>query len=697
VKNDNLNQALAEALFRQAARELTAAKPKTVSAINRLRQAANFSPHEARFYYYLGAIHHRQGELKKAAEAYQQALRREPGHQRAAFMLAFLRLEQNQNLDGDPSWHLLDEEQKKFLTFLCDLSNGRPTRVEQATLDGPANRFWRAMILFASEDPSARQALDDLVDDEHLPGVAQAVVHYCQGVLSHRVGDEQAAQEKWWKAWQKGLSTSSLRANLHPLSLAEAEAQAAAGNWDAAAQTAELAHRLVSTDQRTAHLLSLAYSWQGYQAARRGEWTKARSSFESARRVGETSRELAINLALACEQLEDWQAAAAAWREVLRRRPRKADAPDALTTEQVSHLWQHISQCHSRANDLEGAISALKQAIKYQPGDIALRLSLVELYQSSSRWQGAQFELERILEIAPKHVEALTLLARLETNQGWIYQAWSRWLEILKVDPSHGEARHNVEKLTLELAERYWRGGSIREAQTMFQKALQFLPNNGRLLAGVAEHLVLQGKIGEARKQFEQAFLAEPGNLKLYHIAVDVWHGNGYPEEAEKTIKRAAELAGPLPPDFFIDLASCCFFREEEEQAFNYIGRAEALALNDPEVYLAIGKLLIRYRGADEAKDHFQKAVDLAPDNGQIQFYYALCLSALGHMRLARLHGRRAMAIARRSNDVQLEKTVKEFLEGLSLAPSFFKFFRGFEFPFFPFEEFDEEDYNGGL
>ena len=92
---------------------------------------------------------------------------------------------------------------------------------------------------------------------------------------------------------------------------------------------------------------------QSYADALANRWKQAIEQWEKARSLGEVSRALIQNLALAYEKTEQFLKSAELWRQVVRRRPRRADAPDALTPQQVALLWGHVADCYRRAGDVE--------------------------------------------------------------------------------------------------------------------------------------------------------------------------------------------------------------------------------------------------------------------------------------------------------------------------------------------------------
>ena len=76
-------------------------------------------------------------------------------------------------------------------------------------------------------------------------------------------------------------------------------------------------------------------------------------------------------------------------------------------------LWRHIDTLYARAGHLSKSAETLRYAIKAQPDDLTLRLALVRRYIENQNWRSAKAAVLRLLEIVPKHPEALMLHAQI--------------------------------------------------------------------------------------------------------------------------------------------------------------------------------------------------------------------------------------------------------------------------------------------
>ncbi len=658
--------ALAEAYFR---RGVGWARQQPAQALDDLAAATQLAPAESRYHYHLGLTYHRLGQLEQAMAAYRATLAASPDFERAAHTLALVLLEQGQSPAQDQTWEIVPEAQRHQLLVAESLLSGRRSKaIKIPSSDGIA-LVWRGLSLLsgkAPKDEEARQTLRAALDSGALPDWVQAVAHYYLGVLAQRREDDEATQAHWQAARRAGLDTPHLSKNLSILHRARAEAHMAAGNWLTAISEAEAGLAWQPADRALSELAAAAHFRQGNLEAEANRWDQALQHWEAARKAGEKSRTLERNLALAYEKQEDFVSAAEAWRQVIRRRPRKADDPDALSQEQVARLWQHIAECYLQAGDSDEAINSYKKAIKNAPDDVALRLELVRVYTADQRQQAAQNEIYRILDIQPDNIEALVHKAQIEEASLYRYAARRTWERVLELDPDHPLARQSIVKLLEEMGDRHffnWR--QPETALEWYRQALEYAPADGNIHVCIARCYLDMGAVEQAKECFDRAFTLEPDNLGLYHEAIDAWHIVRRPEEAAAVLARAEARTSPLPANFYVGIGACCFERGQEEQGRAYFAQAEAIAPDNVDLLMSIGSALLD-KGSRAAAEYFQRVLEIDPEHGWGHWSMAAYYARWNQRRDARRHLRKAKRIAERHNDqllIQGVEAIRAFLD----------------------------------
>ncbi len=661
-----LAAALAEVHFRRGlVRFYQRQQPDT--GLRDLDRAAQLVPNDPRYAYHLGLAHHHLGDLDTARTAYRLALEADPSFHRAAELYVLLLLEQSRDPTKTAAWRALPLKQQRALRPLVGLvcvDAALPPQPQPVDGHGSA-RLWHGLAALQTGDEQARDLLWTVVQAEDQPRLVRAVAAYALGLDAMRREQAEEALAHWQAARQLGLDSPAFRHNLGLLYRHLAEQAAGEERWHEAASLAEAAVALAPDDLSLKGLLSTACQHLGYAEAQVGRWAQALTHWQKAREMGENSRALLQNLALAYEKTEQYLEAAELWRQVVRRRPRRTDAPDALTPQQVAQLWRHVSECYRRAGQVEEAITTLHNAVKNDPGNTDLHLELVDAMIAQGRLEAARNEVGRILKREPNHIEALVRAARLdeEISPWWFISSLSTaqrtWKRILQLDPNHLEARERLSELMYQEGEQARLAGKFNQALKLYRQALEYTPDQAILHLSVADCLFHMKKPEEARRAMEQAFALDPTDLGVYHSAVDLCHIAQRPDDAKWVIAQAEAQAGPLPVSFYLDLAHCCLRRREQEQGAKYLQHAEEQARDDADALVDVGAFYLDHDNVGKAISFFERALRLDPDNGWANYHVGASYALAGEMKEANRYWRQARRIARRTGDQELLKTIE--------------------------------------
>lgn len=622
-----------------------------------LDEATRLAAGEARYAYHLGLAHHRQGDLGTALAAYRLALEADSAFVRAAELTVLALLEQRQNPMQTAAWNALAPDRQGEFRVLMELLGDHPP-VDSITFPpGASARLWRALAALQSGDGNARESLLPIAQSEDEPAAVRALAAYVLGLDALRRDRRGESLRHWEAAHRLGLDTPALRDNVCQLSHALAEEAMASGLWIDAAALADTARSLASGGRALTELSLAAHFHAGHAEAQAGNWVQALVHWETTRDLGENSRELLQNLALAYEKSERFGEAADLWRQVVRRRPRKSDAP---TPQQVALLWGHVAECYRRAGDVEEAVTTLRNAVKNDPDNTDLRLELVDALVADDRWDAADNELGRILKKAPENVGALVRSARIAEMDWYTARAKPLWRKVLALDPTHLEARERLAELLEREGDLLVRVGKPGEALERYHEALTYVTEEPYLYLACADCYFDQEGAEAARREMDRAFAQQVDDLDVYHSAVDLCHDRDLPDEAEWVIARAEELAGPqqpqgrLPAGFYLDLAECRFERRQTEICDDYVRRAERAAEGDADGLVAMGAYYLDNDQESQASVFFDRALRVDPAHGWANYHVGLGYAIVAEMREANRHWRQARRAARQTGDPEL-------------------------------------------
>ncbi len=647
------------------------------AGLSDLDKAAHLVPGDPRYAYHLGLAHHHQDNLDAAITAYRLALDADPAFIRAAELAVLVLLERGRDPTQDATWSALPSERQIELSPLVRLvfdqpaalvseaAVAEPTRATP-TSTSPAWRcpelvegLWQGLVAFESGDDGAHRALQSIAQDDNQPAAARAVVAYTLGLDALRHDRSAEALAHWESARRLGLDTPAFHDNLYLLHHTCAEQAMADGQWAEATALTDAALNLSSGDRNLRDLASAAHFHAGHANAQAAHWNRALEHWEKARELGENSRVLLQNLALAYEKTERFLEAAELWRQVVRRRPRKADAPDALTSQQVSLLWGHVADCYRRAGNVQEAITTLRNAVKSDPSNTDLRLELVDALVASERWSTASNEVNRILKREPNNISALVRAARLDEGYGHLVRARQAWKKVVELDPNHLEAQERLVELLHREGARLYRTGHPDKALKRYREALMYMPDESHLYIALAECYFHKNDPDAARREMAGAFALDPADLDVYHMAVDVCHIADCPDDAEWVITQATELVARLPAAFYLDLANCCFRRRQTKQGNDYVRRAEQIAEGNPDDLVDVALFYLDRKNKGRAIAYLRRALRLDPEHGWANLHMGASYATALEMREARRHWRQARRTARQTGDEELLRAVE--------------------------------------
>ena len=638
-----LPAALAEAHLRRA---LTSPAPGLAD----LQAAAKLKPADSRYRYHLALAHHRQGDLNRAEPLYRSLLAESPPFERAAAPLAQLLIEQKKAALKEPLWAQLEPETQAQLAAAEALIKGKADSTLRQLAEESLEPLWAGLVALALQDRTgAAQHLQAVLSTEAgVHPLARSVARYYLGAIAAADGAIDTAQEQWRAAQAGGLDSAHLRENMALLTYRQAVAARQAGHPEQAVELLEQ----IQLPRGEVRAFREQLDWEaGYAAAQKGDWARALSYWQAAEKRDNKNRRLIYNLALAYQHTERFREAAEYWRTLLRRRPRKADHPDALTDKQVARIWQNVADNYTHAGDYDEAITTYKNAVKWAPDNIDLRLKLVDAYQAEGRWQAAENELHRILDKEPDHVPALTLLAESYSEGYYPGQARRLWLRILELEPQNPVARQQLAHSYVEEGSRFSYWGQYKKAIEVYQKGLKQVPDSQRLLVMMGGTYAEMKKFKEARQYLERARAVNPNDLQTLHTIFLIWLEFDSPQDAAQAIEQIKAVPGPVPGGLFLDLSERAYNHGHTKMALELLAYAEGRYGQDDDLLVDIA---IGYRSLDKtnrALALMRQVIKRDPNHIEANIELGIIYHEMDQTRLAKRHWQTAETQARREND----------------------------------------------
>jgi len=512
-----VHQFQAEAHFRLAANSPLAREQEI-----HLDAALSLYPNETRFHFQRAIALIRQSRLDDAATALDKA----SGHPGVAFVGALLRVAANQPWEEKG----LTPEEANTLHLLQAVHQNRPAAELRQLAQQPllaSNEIWQRLLDLRSDPNAATPEQLQTLAEPLASRPAQGILHYYAGVAALSQGRRNKAGEAWGSSVASGWNAPWLTENSEYMGREGVISLAQEEKWAEIVAIAEKIPGSVS-DRILSETIGTAYFTLGYQAAEVADWPKAAGYLRAAGKfVG--GRTLAQNLALCEEALENWDAAADAWREMARRRPRSENHPDYMTDAQVAALWVHAAECYDHSEYInDEVVNCLRTAVKYAENDVEVRTKLVDALIQADKEDAAENELARILEIDENHIPTLLRMAHIQTEK-WGGDPAPFFKKVLANEPNHQEARDGLADYYIEQVIPEHISPSIfgrllgRVASKpikLLQDALQDLPGHPRILLALGLEYREAGKKKEASAALQEAYRADPTQLSVVGTAM---------------------------------------------------------------------------------------------------------------------------------------------------------------------------------
>ncbi len=656
---------LAEAYFRRGITRFYTEANDAGKALEDMQKAIELLPDESRYHYHLGLIYHHRDEPARAIPHYRQAQAGDKAlMERAAYPLALALLQVGETAEEENVWEQLSPEDQAMLHDASTF-NRRPY-----TLSEDAPPFWQGLADL-DEDELAQAAghfKESL--DETSSQMEAALLHYYLGVLAARRDELDTARHHWTQAAAGGLETDALTLNLGESFHRLAEARLEAGDPQGALAAAQEALRHKPGQRSLQFLLSQAHQQLGYQAAKRGEWAIAQKHWQAAYELEDGNFRLAFNLALCYERQEAFITAGETWREVLRRRPRLEDDPDALDDEQVAQIWKRAAEAYVKAGDYDEAVHVYRQAVKYNPDHLPTRMALVDSLMTNGQVEAAENELERILDRAPDYVPALVQMGDVvaSTRSWW----WGKdptqyWKRALELEPNNVEVREALIDYYHEEADHraYW--GHFKATLELYEEILTFAPHHSLTLALIGQIYLDLEQREEALEHFQQALTYEPSLDRYFSIALVclIYHE----EEWAWDFIAEAEAKAKIPLVFYANLIKKCVEAQREDLIDPWVEHLMDQAEPEDEPLTLVAESLMFTPAFELTGDFLERAQEAGENPARIHMALALVSARRGERNATRHHLREAERFARRQKNEQLLENIGQVRDALLTMP----------------------------
>jgi tetratricopeptide (TPR) repeat protein len=311
----------------------------------------------------------------------------------------------------------------------------------------------------------------------------------------------------------------------------------------------------------------------------------------------------------------------------------KPDHAAAYYHYMLAQRYKELAGIYNRGDYVDRAISEYKLAIEADPASLFLRVELAELYWRVSHVQDAINEAQAVLKVNPNQVEAHRLLAHIylgslsssqsdNANRDILQKTIAEFEAVTKLDPSDAES-------ALILGRLYKVNNEPQKAEAIFKKVLQDNPDSRNVLINLTQLYFDQGeyqKVIDLLKGIPDTRMTP----SLLYLLGSAYMQNHNLDEAEAAYEKALKRE-PDSQDVRRAYAETLMAHGKMQQARNQLEDILKVSPEDGSTYLRLGQLDRELGRFDDARQDFERAKALSPDNLEIPYQEALLEDTVGH------------------------------------------------------------------
>ena len=288
------------------------------------------------------------------------------------------------------------------------------------------------------------------------------------------------------------------------------------------------------------------------------------------------------------------------------------------------------------ANDrllMDKATAEISEALRIDPSQAEVRLSLASLYHATGRDGAAVDELRRVLAARPSNDDAHRVLGDILASEGRPQEALDELQRAVSLRPSFW---HNVDSLALF----YLRSGKLDEAIAAFTRLTGLKPDDDAPYQQLGAAYQSKGDKVRARQNYEKSIALRPNPNSLTNLGM-LLYAEGRYDDAGRRFSEAIRLS-PKRPTYWRNLADTYAKLNRPADATAAYEKAvqlteEALAVNPSDaVRLSqLGVYEAKLGRTGDAERHASAATRLNPSSPDVLYRRAVVLALNGQHDVA--------------------------------------------------------------
>lgn len=258
-----------------------------------------------------------------------------------------------------------------------------------------------------------------------------------------------------------------------------------------------------------------------------------------------------------------------------------------------------------------------------------VNITLGMIYSGTGNYTEAIKNYEKALTSDPTNADAYRGLARAFELSGKATDAELTFKRAIQIKPDYW-AGYNM------LGGFYFRNNRYEEAKEQFERVIELAPDYYRGYMNLGSMYYLTDQFDMAREYFERSMELENTFSAASNLGT-LYYAEGFFEKSARMYETAIEIHDG---DYLLwgNLGSAYYWvPDERDKAIPTFEKAAELAKiqlevnpNNPDIIISIAGYMAMTGNNDEARNHIQKALELAPENSSVMFLAGTAYERLG-------------------------------------------------------------------
>lgn len=271
----------------------------------------------------------------------------------------------------------------------------------------------------------------------------------------------------------------------------------------------------------------------------------------------------------------------------------------------VAHY--HLGVAFSQMGHLARAESEWRDAVRLRPDLAEAQKSLALAEANNSEWDALAQTAGQMINRQPNLPDGYALRAISAINRKQLGKAEDDLRTAMQVAPQSPVGYIHMGNLR-------FRQKQYNEAQKYYEQALEHDPNSADALAGVINIYLAQKQPEKAIARVQAQLAQEPSNSNYHYLAGVLLFNNKDMKAADSELRKAVDL-DKNNADALLKLGQVQVAEGSADQALATYQAHVQSNPNDFRFYILMGELYESKSDWDKAKDMYQRALQVQPDN----------------------------------------------------------------------------------